>query len=162
MNTLVLGTNLGNVEIKWLDNGMGKIDDEAVTAFSWGHCHSFAYEMHDLTGWPIIGLGSRNINDPMDQPGHFVVYDPRLDDFVDIQGGRALERYGFLTSRGIREFPPTQLPKLYRPIRKDIARPFVETVLSKLALLPDTGGHKKWKKYMGFPFEHRAKMLDIQ
>jgi hypothetical protein len=160
MNTLAVGTNQGTVEVKWDNNGKGIVDEQAITAFSWGHCHSFAYEMHDLTGWPIIGIGSRDPSDPHDAPGHFVVYDPRIDDFVDIQGGNALERYEWLTNRGIDEVPPDVRPMKYRSIKKDMAKPFVETVLEKLAQQPVRHGYRKWKQYMKEPFTAKHKVLD--
>lgn len=32
------------------------IDADSSAAFTQGHCHSMAVALHDLTGWPIIGI----------------------------------------------------------------------------------------------------------
>jgi hypothetical protein len=126
MNNKYLRTNDGPANIEWTDDGKGIIDSDAIKAFSWGWCHSFAYAMHDVTGWPIIGLGGE-----VNSPGHFVVYDPEIDDFVDIQGRGALDRYEHL-AYNMRVWDSQELPEFYRPIDKKLAEPFVRSVLEKL------------------------------
>ncbi len=152
MNNLTVNTNQGNVELKWDNNGRGIIDDDAITAFEWGHCHSFAYEMNDLTGWPIIGIGE-GFFDP--SPAHFVVYNPLIDDFVDIQGPGAMERNAQLIRRIVRHYAPNQFPTNYRPMKKAMAKPFVLTVLDEMKDLPKSTTHKNWKKWL-----HKPLVLD--
>ena len=142
MNKLRVDTNKGDKEIEWKNNGKGVINRDAITAFTWGHCHSFAYKMHDMTGWPIIGVG-----DDVNSPGHFLVYSPRIDDYVDIQGPGALKRWEFLAEDGIHEFTPDQKPVHYRPMNKDMAKPFVVTVLDKVMRLPEKNTHNNDKFY---------------
>lgn len=135
MNSLKLSTNQGNAVIKWKDNGLGEIDADAIKAFSWGYCHSFAYEMNEKTGWPIIGIGGSDVIAP-NMPGHFVVYDPRIDDFVDIQGAGAFNRYDYLVRDHVKRYAPNEYPVNYRPMNKKMAEPFVTTVLEKIKKIP--------------------------
>lgn len=139
-------TGVGPVNVKIRDNGKGVIDQSAVTAFTRGDCHSFAIAMHDRTGWPIIGIGGETHT-----PGHFVLYDPEIDDYVDIEGPGALDRWDYLARIMIREFDRTEVlapPVYYKNCDPELAKPFVQTVLEEVDTLPAKGSHEMASKYL--------------
>lgn len=149
MNNAFVDTNLREVELKWTDDGKGIIDDDAITAFEWGHCHSFAYEMNAETGWPIIAIGHGPYGPT--SPSHFMCYDPKIDDFVDIQGRGAMERNEDWIRGLVQRFTPHQYPTNYRPMNRTLAKPFVLTVLRNVETLPTKRyrNYIKWEQYMG-------------
>jgi hypothetical protein len=117
-----------------IKQGKGVIDNAAKTVFTRGHCHSFAYALHELTGWTIAGVSGDAYS-----PAHCVVWCAELDDFVDIGGPGAVER----------EFPPRRYGKpdiyyydyepeavlnfyAYRDAEVEDAMPFAKTVLTSL------------------------------
>jgi hypothetical protein len=104
--------------------------------------------MHDEMGWPIIGIGG----DPS-SPGHFIVYSPKIDNYVDIDGPGALERWDLLASKMIREFDRSELPpNTYRKLNLKLARPFVESVMEKLNKLPHKHSTEKAQAYLNSKF----------
>ena len=142
MNKKKLDTNMGTKVITWSDNGKGHITPSAITAFTRGFCHDFAYAMNEMTDWPIIGIGGEE-----DCPGHYVCYSPHIDDFVDIQGPGALERWPVLVKRLIREWKPDEYPVMYRPLDRTIGKPFAQTILDTVMSMPAKRTHKGLEKF---------------
>ncbi len=122
-------TNWGKVTLRYRKDGNGMLDKAAKTAFTRGYCHCFAAELHKETGWQMYGIGGNP-----EYPGHYIVYDPVLDDYVDIGGTGALKRWQFLADiyigpAEIEDIPPVPL---YRPLDLELAKPFVASVLEKI------------------------------
>ena len=78
----------------------GRIDSNAKTAFTNGQCHSLAYAIHKLTGWPMVGLRGYEYDedggddwgrDYFDPGSHVVVESPK--GLLDIDGLGARERW---------------------------------------------------------------------
>lgn len=61
-------------------NTQGKIDKDADSLFTSGHCHSLAFALHRLTNWPIYGVEF----DPEYGPGHTLILSPY--GWLDING----------------------------------------------------------------------------
>lgn len=137
-------TNDGPVTIRFRKNGNGILDRAAHTCFTKGQCHSFAVSMHDKTGWPMIGIGSTTAS-----PAHFIVYSPVIDDYIDIDGPGALERWEFLANRMIREFDRSEIPPIfYSELNLPLAEPFVNSVLEKINKLPVKHSTEKAQRYL--------------
>ena len=144
---------IGTVEI----NDIGRIDYDVEQVFVRGQCHSFALALHQETDWPIVGFVAQaeDDGDTKDSPGHCAVYCPQLDEYIDVRGHGAKQRYETL-------FGPTEVVpipanevhtlKHYLPIRPDAAKPFVKTVLANLFTeLLDIHGEavlqRDWRQY---------------
>ena len=146
MTKISVFTGVGEVIVKVAENGKGVVDQSAVTAFTRGDCHSFAVALHDRTGWPIVGIGGATWT-----PGHFVVYDPEIDDYVDIEGPGALDRWKYLANRMIREFERNEAvapPEYFKKCDPELGKPFAETVLEKLDRLPEVEDRPNASKYL--------------
>jgi len=132
-----------------VEDGRGIINDEAVTCFTRGQCHAFAVALHDETGWPIIGIGGYP-----ESPSHFVVYSPKIDDFVDIEGPGALRRDGGEHYQMLKEFDKKEAirPRLYMPPNYEAARPFVKTVLEEIEAMPEQTRKKNGYLHLGKSF----------
>ncbi|HEY5990612.1 MAG TPA: hypothetical protein VIV12_30100 [Streptosporangiaceae bacterium] len=132
-----LDTNWGAVELT------GRLDVNARTAFTEGHCHSLALALHEKTGWPLIGgvdrgpeYGSGRV------PDHVVVQVPdgRL---LDITGLHTVEdfeeEWGTVQPLDPAEvaagFPYQLGPDVvhrYRLPDVETARPYAEKLLRRL------------------------------
>jgi hypothetical protein len=135
----------GGTRILTVDGGKGVIDDAARDAFTHGQCHSLAIALHDLTDWPIIGIGG----DP-DSPNHFVVYSPKIDDFIDIGGPGAFSRdYGEHLSM-LKEFTRDEAihPEYYLKANLKAAKPFAKTIYEQISALPTTTKRDNAKRYL--------------
>jgi hypothetical protein len=127
-------------------DGRGVVDENASYAFTHGQCHAFAIAMHDITGWPIIGIGGEP-----DTPSHFCVYDPHIDDFVDIDGAGVFNRDGGDHRCMVKEFTRDKAfrPRWYLEPDIETAKLFVPTVLNELDKLPEVSSKKNRKRYLG-------------
>lgn len=76
-------------------NGEGHVDKNVETAFTCGHCHSFALAVHERFGWPIMGVRWMD-EDPFPHPtkgllpgrpipDHVVILHP-TEGLVDVEG----------------------------------------------------------------------------
>ena len=117
----------------------GVIDDNAVQAFTRGHCHSLALALHQETGWPLFGMYSEEegnmSHENGDTPSHVLVQMPN-GDFLDIEGTGAVENWQ-------QSWPTTEPVKVteaevlgfskidYKEPNVEAARPFAKTLLSK-------------------------------
>ena len=122
----------------------GSIDDNVERAFTNGHCHSFALAVHGMTNWPIMGLISTT-GDSEDSPGHCVLFDPKRNDYFDIGGYGAKERWKanveewwgadievkevLITPADISNFTAYMEPEV------EVARPFAKTLLAGLDIV---------------------------
>lgn len=145
----------GGTEKVTIRDGKGVIDEAASHAFTNGQCHAFAIAMHDLTGWPIIGIGGTELigiggTEPEYSPGHFVVYDPNLDSFVDIDGPGAEKRFDWIMRRRTEEFTREKAlkPEYYQKPNLKVAKAFAQTVLQELDTLPVKPGTTNARKYL--------------
>ena len=132
-------------------NEDGVIDEDVIKTFVCGHCHSFALTLHKKTGWPIVGFICEETNDTPNSPGHCAVYCPQLDDYIDVSGPGAFERYR--DDNGdteVKFFAVEEIPQFdgYLPLRTEVAEPFAETVLHELL---DIHGEavlqRDWRQY---------------
>lgn len=130
-------------------DGKGIIDEHASEAFTHGQCHALAIALHDRTGWPIIGVGGDE-----ETPSHFVVYDPKADTFVDIDGPDAQERFPYEFERMIKEFDREYAikPPYYLHADLKAARPFAKTVLEQVESLPEKKRKTNAFNYLGKTF----------
>lgn len=130
MNNIVIETNDGDAVVT-IEGKHGIIDGDAIMCFTRGHCHSFAVALHDVTGWPIFAIGGTE-----QTPYHFVIYDPVIKDYVDIQGTNALGYDGndVNSKRFMKEMTreETLNRSYYRKADLDLAKPFVKTMLKNL------------------------------
>jgi hypothetical protein len=115
----------------------GVIDVEARRVFKHGQCHSMALALHQETGWPIVGF--KDEDDPQDSPGHCAVYCPQLDQYVDVEGVGAFDRYDERCLRVGRKaeivpVPVETVDKLrdYLPIKAGDARSFAQAVVKQV------------------------------
>jgi len=132
-----------------IEDGMGVIDRAAKIAFTEGQCHALAIAFHDATGWPIIGIGG----DP-DSPSHFVVYDPKIDDFVDIGGPKAFTRDWGEHRYMLKEFTRDEAiqPEFYQKADIKAAIPFVKTLMEQLDSLPEVKPKLQGLQYLDKTF----------
>lgn len=134
-----LSCNYGTYDLK--DDGT--IDDSASEVFTHGHCHSFAYALHRLTGWQLVGLyhPCQPLGDCT--PWHCCVETPS-GDVLDIDGGNALQRfeeYGCTIKRSLTEADVLNFERIdYLPINIEAAMPFAINALSRYNLIPIIGG----------------------
>ena len=117
------------------DDGLGVIDKAALTAFRCGQCHALALAIHELTGWPIKGLGDPYNEDTPDSPAHCVVWNPALRRYIDIGGivdRRKNRRYRVVN----RNVSKRQLNHFRYYLKPDVeaARPFARAVLRQLGI----------------------------
>lgn len=75
-----------------LINNTGHIDKAAITAFTQGQCHAFAWELHMLTQWPLVAACDPNwdedpniLDDKNRNPTHVLCQSPQYG-LVDIHG----------------------------------------------------------------------------
>lgn len=125
---------------------LGVINQNAVAAFNRGQCHSLAYAINKDTGWPILGIGDSNSS-----PNHCVVYNPNIDDYIDISGPGSLGRgmHSDWAYEMIREILPAEIETglpYYLPLNFEAAYPFAKAVLKKVHKLPKikTVAVKSW------------------
>lgn len=118
------------------DQGLGVLDGDAHRVFESGQCHALALAIHELTGWPIKGLGHLDLGDYPDSPAHCVVWCPKLKAYVDIHGkvGRGYyrkERGWVVINHSI---PPEQVNNLREYLKPNmrVARPYAKAVLRDL------------------------------
>jgi hypothetical protein len=134
----VVPTNLGPIELE-----PGRIDRRAKDAFAHGQCHSLALALHQVTGWPMFGIGGA--------PNHFIVYCPDLDTYIDIDGPGAETRNQNFIAHGLVLYTPAQISSLenYMPINAEIAAPFAKTLLELHVPLAVKGvTRKETKKHL--------------
>lgn len=126
----------GNQTIK----GDGKIDYDVIGIFTSGHCHSFALEMHRVTGWTMVAveLLDESIYGPVGEyPSHIMVQHPN-GKYVDIHGFRE-PRIDYPMVRRMVPVTKEQIMKFkgyMRPNTK-IAESYVKTVLRKIGWTGD-------------------------
>jgi hypothetical protein len=138
------------VTVNWNED-KGVLDSNASDAFTRGYCHCFAAELHDRTGWPIVALGGFP-----GTPGHFVVYSPEHDDYIDIDGIGALERFPFQAKGYIEEWEREELAKpikYYQPLDTNLAKPFVTSVLEEINQLPKKHSTERAQFYLNKKYE---------
>lgn len=137
-----VNTNFGDVTLP-AASAATLADDNTVTAFLHGHCHSLALAIHERMGWQLIGL--YNETRPTNQsPNHTVVRMPNK---------RLLDITGYLVGTGGY--------KVAKPITKDeilkwddyrkpnikMAQPFADVLLQTVKLRT-----KKVSKQMSFGY----------
>ena len=127
-------------------------DRRVVYTFTRGQCHSFAFAMHELTGWPVYLLcsdyvwnddddGPTNGAEPVGDPeswGHAVVMAPS-GQFVDIEGAWYLdENDSWSDSYPVLVETPEQAIDLIEWSCDEVvtpkAKPFAAAVLSNIRL----------------------------
>lgn len=64
----------------------GVIDDAAIEAFSYGHCHVLALALHEATGWPLVAIWYDDAPREDDIPDHVAVRNPSNGKLVDVSG----------------------------------------------------------------------------
>jgi hypothetical protein len=125
----------------------GVIDGAAEHAFSYGACAALAYALHDVTGWPIIGItDSHNVHGKTLGGGsslHWGVEHP-AGKFLDINGLRDLDEVAENYSadadegeaawgRGTRaDIEEWYIEAQGEPISITLARTFVDPLLDRL------------------------------
>ena len=135
------------IELAVDDAGYGVLNNTAITAFKRGQCHALALAIHELTGWPIKGLGRYDKQDAPDSPAHCVVWCPKLKMYVDIDG--KVSRNYYRNDRGWkvlnRNVSPSRAKtfKAYLKPNMRAARPFAKTILRDLKIEFSTGSPKK-------------------
>lgn len=131
------------VTVKINDNGLGVLNDNASQVFTHGHCHSLALAINKLTGWKMIAVG-----DSYNSPCHFVIHCPPLDDYIDIDGPGALERFKLYADRLTVEFDVKDIDKLeyYKKPDQEMAEPFALALLKKLGIDGNSSPKKITKK----------------
>ena len=127
----------GDIEPTIDDDGFGVIDRNAHIAFTTDQCHALAIAIHDMTGWPIRGLGISGTYEDLNSPDHCVVYSPKHCVYVDIDGvhksvGRIRRDYRVVKPHISRK----QAHRLfgYKIPDVDAAIPFAKTILSDIQL----------------------------
>lgn len=115
----------------------GSIDEDVASAFTTGHCHSFALALNDLTGWKMYA-SLRTYGDTPDSPGHVFVQHPS-GRFVDVRGFMHKNSEGRSWLRG--DLIPVSKDdianfKAYFKARPKFAMPYAKTVLAQLGGLP--------------------------
>jgi len=98
-----------------------QIDDDAVYEFTKGQCHALALVLHDLTGFPLVGLGPVDYHTKT--PDHVAVLLP-AGTALDIQGPGAEERWQ--SSYG---FTPYQREEVEDFCNRDYSKPRLKTAL---------------------------------
>jgi hypothetical protein len=126
------------------DDGYGVLDKAASMAFRRGQCHALALAIHELTGWPIKGLGDY---DRPNSPAHCVVWCPKLRGYVDVRG-RVSRKYFYrrngwkVINRRVRPVEIESFEDYLKP-NMEAARAFAKTVLRNLKIEFSTGTLKK-------------------
>ena len=127
------------------DSGYGVIDENARKVFSAGQCHALALAIHELTGWPIKGIGNRYNDDEPQSPAHCVVWCPPLKKYVDIKGAKGRDYYRRRNNWKVlaSNVQPQQVQSFERYLTPNMkaARVFAKTVLRDLEI--STGNLKK-------------------
>lgn len=125
------------------DNGLGVLDQGAHKAFTRGHCHSLALAINKLTGWKMIVIG-----DSYNSPQHFLIHCPPLNDYIDIDGPGAIERFKFYADSLTAEFDVKDIDKLeyYKKPDPEMAEPFALALLKKLGVDGNSSPKKITKK----------------
>jgi hypothetical protein len=124
----VVPTNWGPIELNVTSPDPDS--EGASLAFTRGQCHSFALALHQETGWPIFGVGHGT---DRGSPGHFIVYCADTDDYIDIDGAGADERFRYLFKYGSRIFTAEETRNAvdYLPCFPEVALPFARKVLER-------------------------------
>jgi hypothetical protein len=77
--------------------------DTVEQVFEWGWCHALALELHERTGWPLVGLrgpdrpagaGERTPPSYRGELDHFAVQRPSDGHIVDVRGARPVADVG--------------------------------------------------------------------
>ena len=116
------------------DSGIGIIDEAALRAFRRGQCHALALAIHELTGWPIKGIGSPYA-DSADSPAHCVVWSPKLRRYIDIGGivDRSEYRHWRVINRNVSKRRLNNFRYYLKPNVR-ASRPFAKAVLRQLGI----------------------------
>ena len=117
------------------ENGVGVIDETALRAFRCGQCHALALALHELTGWPIKGLGDPGWDDTPNSPAHCVVWSPQHRAYIDIGGivDRRRNRNWKVINRNVTKKQVAKFRYYLRP-NVEAARPFAKAVLRHLGV----------------------------
>ncbi len=126
-------TGWGDTVTKTLtvDNeGFGVIDEAATYVFSRGQCHALALAVHQLTGWPIKGVG--DYSDSPLSPGHCINYSPTHKVYMDIRGIRPKPHSTYKVVN--RRIHPKHIGNMAGYLEPNIeaAIPFAKTLLRQL------------------------------
>ena len=120
----------------------GEVDDAAKHMYRNGHCHAFAYALHEATGWPIYAVKTTR-NDGARRLAHFALETPN-GDLLDISGRQTKEamRSSFVEDNASTTLEPLsdsdlfnvmnsiELPgSYYQEPQMELARSFVAPVL---------------------------------
>jgi len=113
----------------------GVIDRQAIKAFTQGQCHALALAIHYETSWPIYGIWSK-YEGVYGSPSHCLVYCPKLEEFLDIQGAGCKDRLASMNWESAKMFTPAEVKEFEEYLEPNIeaAKPFVKAVLSTLPL----------------------------
>jgi hypothetical protein len=120
------------------DDGFGVLDGNARRAFTCGQCHALAIALHRLTGLTIKGLGNpHDGQDEPNSPAHCVVWSPKLQAYVDIDGitgrfGWSCNRWRVL-NRHLSEKTAEHMKHYLQP-NISAALPFARTIIRDLGL----------------------------
>ncbi len=121
-------TNYGTIELPKIP----RITEDVITVFKFGHCHSLALAIHDLTKWQLVGL-YRPWRDENETPDHVVIKMPD-GHLLDIKGVDELKRYRRppvpFTREEIVNF------KDYRPANPKMAQPYAVKLLQRVGYYP--------------------------
>ena len=124
-------TNWGKVELPEEPNVEALKKDGVVTTFTFGHCHSLALAIHELTGWPLVGLYRlyRPWSNMEETPDHVVVKTPK-GKLLDISGLDNVRGYS-----GEVKFTKDEVERFrdYRKPDTKMARPFAVVLLRSIS-----------------------------
>ena len=130
MTNKVVDTWWGRYTLTIDDKGFGVLDENAEVVFTRGQCHALAIAIHQLTGWPIKGVGYKS--DSPESPSHCCNYSPERKGYVDIKGLSKKPTDNFVVvNRSISEEKAHKL-KLYEMPDVETAMPFARSVLRDL------------------------------
>lgn len=117
-----------------LVNKKGIVDRDAVTAFTQGQCHAFAWELHKLTQWPIVAACDPSYDEDPNKfdvdssPTHVLCQSPSHG-LVDIHG--AEQRIPYIYTVLPLDNPENvfKYQGYHQPPALEAAEPFAHTVL---------------------------------
>lgn len=141
----------------------GVIDEAASRVFKTGQCHAMAFALHKETGWSLVGFKDNYDSD--ESPGHCAVFCPQLDEYVDVDGLGARQRWEEKLQRCGRNFETVplkqeQMNKLhgYVPMQANDAEPFAKAVVKQIvdshgiAVLQNPQREEKQWNQLSLPF----------
>jgi hypothetical protein len=109
----------------------GVVDRKAITAFTQGQCHAFALALHEISGWPIVGLFNEWRKVIGGTPGHCAVKSPY--GIVDIEGLGAVNRHCYGCVKVVSKERVLGFQNIdYMEPNVEVARPFARHIYREI------------------------------